>query len=113
MSEKNLARVTGASAGIGVELARLLASKGFNLMLLARNRNKLEVLAGELKTAHCIQVTVVAADLGEPDAPQAVCDELLQKGIQVNFLVNNASKRASQRPAFMITGNCCRSMFSL
>ena len=90
MSEKNLARVTGASAGIGVELARLLASKGFNLMLLARNRNKLEVLAGELKTAHCIQVTVVAADLGEPDAPQAVCDELLQKGIQVNFLVNNA-----------------------
>ena len=90
MSEKKLALVTGASAGIGLELARLLAENGFNLVLLARSRHKLEELARELKTADGIQASVVAADLGEPDAPQAVFDELVQKGIQVDFLVNNA-----------------------
>ena len=90
MSERNLALVTGASGGIGLELARLLAEKGFNLVLLARSRNKLEELARELETAHGIQAAVVAADLSEPDAPQAVFDELLQKAIQVDLLVNNA-----------------------
>ena len=90
MSEKNLALVTGASGGIGLELARLLAENGFDLVLLARSRNKLEELARELKTAHGIQATVVAADLGEPDAPQAVFDELVQKRIEVDLLVNNA-----------------------
>ena len=59
-------------------------------MLLARSRNKLEELARELETAHGIQAAVVAADLSEPDAPQAVFDELLQKAIQVDLLVNNA-----------------------
>jgi putative NADH-flavin reductase len=67
MSERNLALVTGASGGIGLELARLLAEKGFNLVLLARSRNKLEELARELKTAHGIKAAVVAADLSEPD----------------------------------------------
>ena len=68
MSERNFALVTGASGGIGLELARLLAEKGYNLVLLARSRNKLEELARELETAHGIQATVVAADLSEPDA---------------------------------------------
>jgi short-subunit dehydrogenase len=93
MSERNLALVTGASGGIGLELARLLAEKGFNLVLLARSRNKLEELARELETAHGIQAAVVAADLSEPDAPQAVFDELLQKAIQVDLQVNNAAAR--------------------
>jgi hypothetical protein len=52
-------------------------------VLLARSRNKLEELARELETVHGIQVAVVAADLSEPDAPQAVFDELLQKALEI------------------------------
>ena len=63
MSERNFALITGASGGIGLELARILAEKGFNLLLLARSRNKLEELARELETAHGIQAAVLVAGL--------------------------------------------------
>lgn len=86
---KKLTLVTGASGGIGSNLRDFSRRTDLTWCCL-RSRNKLEDLATELKAAHAFEVTVVAADLGEPDAPQAVFDELLQKGIQVDLLVNNA-----------------------
>ena len=84
------ALVTGASAGIGQELARVLAANRFSLVLLARSRDKLRDLARELKADHGTNVTIIAADLAEPGAPQAVFDSLKEAGTQVDLLVNNA-----------------------
>src|SRR5437879_7206708 len=89
-NERRCALVTGASGGIGLELARVLAAHRFDLVLLARSRDKLELLARELKADHGAGVTVVPADLSEPGAPQAVFDTLNDAGIQVDLLVNNA-----------------------
>jgi short-subunit dehydrogenase len=82
--------ITGASAGIGAELARLFAADKSNLVLVARRREKLEELAAELRGKEGIDVRVVAADLGRADAPQAVVDELAAEKITIDVLVNNA-----------------------
>lgn len=84
------ALVTGASAGIGQELARVLAANKFDLVLLARSRDKLQELANELSTAHGVRTTVASADLGEPGAAQAVFRAVQDAGTQVDLLVNNA-----------------------
>jgi len=84
------ALITGASGGIGLELARVLAANGFNLVLLARSRDKLEDLARELGAQHGTRVTIVPADLSEPGAAQAVFDSLTDAGVQIDLLVNNA-----------------------
>src|SRR6516164_9895875 len=84
------ALVTGASGGIGLELARVLAANRFNLVLLARSRDKLEDLARELEARHGTKVTIVPADLSEPGAAQAVFDSLTDAGVQIDLLVNNA-----------------------
>lgn len=89
-NEGQCALVTGASAGIGLELARVLAANRFSLVLLARNRDKVQELARELKTSHATKVTIVAADLSEPAAPEAVFDSLKSAGVRVDLLVNNA-----------------------
>ena len=87
---RQCALVTGASGGIGLELARILAENQFDLVLLARSRDKLQALAGELKAAHGINVTIAPADLSEPNAAQAVFEALNGGGVQVDLLVNNA-----------------------
>ena len=84
------ALVTGASAGIGQELARVLAANRLNLVLLARSRDKMQDLARELKADHGTNVTILAADLAEPGAPQAAFDALKDAGTQIDLLVNNA-----------------------
>ena len=84
------ALITGASAGIGRELARLAARDGHNLVLVARRRDRLEELAGELTGAHSVAVTVIAADLGDPASPQSIAESVRSAGIDVDFLVNNA-----------------------
>src|SRR6516162_11269618 len=84
------ALVTGASGGIGLELARVLAANGFNLVLLARSRDKLEDLARELGAQHGTRVTIVPSDLGEPGAAQAIFDSLNDARVQIDLLVNNA-----------------------
>ena len=83
------ALVTGASAGIGVALARELAGHGAKLILTARRKDRLETLAAEL-AAKGTEVRIVVADLNDPAAPQQIYDATEGAGIPVDILINNA-----------------------
>ena len=82
--------MTGASGGIGLELARELAANGFDLVLVARRRDKLQELADRIAAEHGVAAKVIAADLAEPSAPQAVFDAVAEAGLRIDVLVNNA-----------------------
>jgi short-subunit dehydrogenase len=84
------ALVTGASAGIGRELARLFARDRVALALVARRRDRLEELAVELRDLGAPSVLVIAQDLGDPAGPARVESELSAAGLEVEQLVNNA-----------------------
>jgi short-subunit dehydrogenase len=84
------ALVTGASSGIGREIARVLAVRGYALVITARRRERLDDLAAELERAHGTEVTVVAADLSDPGGPTAVFDAVTDLSLDVDVLVNNA-----------------------
>ena len=86
---RQTALITGASSGIGLELARLFAAGGYDLVLVARSADKLEELAGELRK-HGGAVRVLAKDLAKPESPEEVFQELEAAGIAVDVLVNNA-----------------------
>ena len=93
MSTERAARwalVTGASAGIGAAFAREFATRGINLVLTARRRDRLDELAAELKSGHAVQVECVVADLADPQAPARLCAEIARRGIAVDTLINNA-----------------------
>jgi len=81
--------VTGASAGIGEAFARALAARGFDLVLVARDRSRLERLAVELRNAGAVQVDVVAADLTKP-ADLARVEDVARHTATLTLLVNNA-----------------------
>lgn len=87
---KNTALITGASSGIGFELARIHAEKGGDLVLVARSQNKLEALANELRQQHQVTVTVLAEDLSEADSAARIFAQTEQLGIQIDTLINNA-----------------------
>lgn len=86
---KTTALITGASNGIGLELAKEHAKHGGNLVLVARNRQKLEELAKELEKAGS-KVYIIAKDLSKTDAAQEVYDEVKKQNIQIDYLINNA-----------------------
>lgn len=88
MSAKELVLVTGASAGIGHEIALVFAGHGHDLVLVARSRDKLEALATEVREKHGRTATVIAMDLTEPGAPQRLFERV--RGLGVDILVNNA-----------------------
>ncbi|UWZ82000.1 SDR family NAD(P)-dependent oxidoreductase [Occallatibacter riparius] len=83
------ALVTGASAGIGVALARELGSHGAKLILTARRKERMEALAAELR-GRGVEVLIVAADLNYPAAPRQIYDATEGAGISVDILINNA-----------------------
>lgn len=84
------ALVTGASSGLGAELARQLAARSHDLVLTARRRERLEALAAELRGRHGIDVLVIPCDLGAPGGPGEILATLEGKGIVPTILVNNA-----------------------
>jgi short-subunit dehydrogenase len=84
------ALITGASAGIGMALARELAAGGTNLVLTARRRDRLTGLAGELSAKHDVRTLVCVADLAQPLGPQEIFAFTEEKNIAIDLLVNNA-----------------------
>lgn len=85
------ALVTGASGGIGLELAKLLAQDNYNLILVARGTEKLSAFAHELQNGFGIVARPVALDLTTPSAPHVLYARLQREGVDVNILVNNAA----------------------
>ena len=84
------ALVTGASGGIGEELARLFAAERWDLVLVARSKSRLESLASELASKHGTQARAIAIDLAAPGAAEGLHAELTSENVQVDALVNNA-----------------------
>jgi hypothetical protein len=84
------ALITGASAGIGVALAKELAAGGANLVLTARRQARLEELASELTAKHKIKTSVFAADLVDVTAPEEIYAFTRAQGIDIQLLINNA-----------------------
>lgn len=84
------ALITGASAGIGYELSKVFADNGYDLILVARNKQQLEQLADEILAGNDIRVTVIAKDLSHHDAAQWLYDEVVGQALNVDVLVNNA-----------------------
>lgn len=84
------ALVTGASAGIGRDLARVLAREGFDLVLVARREDRLREVARALEAAHGVRARVLAQDLARPEAPKAIFDATEGTGQRIDVLVNNA-----------------------
>jgi short-subunit dehydrogenase len=82
--------ITGASSGIGLELAKCFAADGCKLILVARNKEALENLAEELRGRNKIEVIVLPADLSFPETPKRIFQELSAQKIFVDVLVNNA-----------------------
>jgi hypothetical protein len=84
------ALVTGASAGIGLELAKQLAAGGTNLVLTARRLDRLDALAKELASKHGVRTEILSADLTDANAAEAIFQFTSEKKIEVELLVNNA-----------------------
>jgi len=90
MSGREVALVTGASMGIGKELAKIFAAEGHDVVLVARSEDKLQSLARELEDAHNITAHVMPADLTDPSAPADIFARLGSFDIELDYLVNNA-----------------------
>lgn len=90
------ALITGASAGIGEEFARVLAHDGFDLVLVARRRERLDALAAALAREHGVRVHVLPDDLSDPQAPVRIQGALAQLDLHIDMLVNNAGAGIKQ-----------------
>jgi len=89
-SASTAALVTGASSGIGADLARDLAGRGHHVVLVARRADRLEALATELRDAHGVRAETVACDLTDPEATAALPGRVEALGLTVDILINNA-----------------------
>ncbi|MGB9198177.1 MAG: SDR family oxidoreductase [Terriglobales bacterium] len=90
MPDRKTALITGASFGIGLELARIFAREGHDLVLVARSGDKLRQLASELEKAHGTRSLILAVDLSDPGASAYILDQTTRANIAVDILVNNA-----------------------
>ena len=88
--QRQTALVTGGSGGIGIELAKVLARNGYDVVLVARNRDALEAAAGQIEGKHEVKAHVFAADLRRREAPQSISDFLHNENIPIEIVVNNA-----------------------
>lgn len=89
-NDSKTALITGASSGIGTELARIHAERGGDLVLVARRQDRLEALKADLETAHGIRAHFIVKDLARPEAVAEIHDELTSRGVTIDYLINNA-----------------------
>jgi short-subunit dehydrogenase len=89
-SEGSTALITGASSGIGTELARSLARRGYDVTLVARRKERLDALAEELREAYGVRVDAIACDVAEAGSRAELAADLSSRGLTVEILVNNA-----------------------
>jgi hypothetical protein len=82
--------ITGASAGIGTQLARVFAAKGHRLALVARRADRLAALAGEITAKGGAAPIVIACDLQLPDCGDRIAEAIIAEGVEVEYVVNNA-----------------------
>jgi len=82
--------ITGASAGIGLEFAKIFAKEKYDLVITARNETKLNELANEIKNKNNVKVNVLAIDLSKQNAGERIFNELKNENIVIDILVNNA-----------------------
>lgn len=87
---RRLVLVTGASSGIGAALATIYAEQGWDLVITARREDRLEALSTDIKRRFGAQVTIIAADLADPQTPAVLHNRILAQGRTVDALVNNA-----------------------
>ena len=90
--QQKYALVTGATSGIGYELARLFAQDHYNLVMVARSQEELEKTASEFQQQYGIEVVPIAKDLFKRESPFEIYDEVKAKGIQIDVLVNDAGQ---------------------
>ncbi|MCC9134836.1 SDR family NAD(P)-dependent oxidoreductase [Pontibacter silvestris] len=91
-NNQKYALVTGATNGIGYELAKQFAQNQYNLLIVARSQEELDKTASEFKQQFGTEVVTIAKDLSLRESPFEVCNEIKAKGIQVDALVNNAGQ---------------------
>lgn len=84
------ALITGASAGLGKEFARIHASKGGNLYIVARRKALLDEIAGEIQEKYKVKVKIIVKDITEPDAAETIIQEVKSQGDFIDYLINNA-----------------------
>ncbi|MBD3318266.1 MAG: SDR family NAD(P)-dependent oxidoreductase [Chitinivibrionales bacterium] len=89
-TQRKTALITGASSGIGKELATIHAEQGGDLVVVARGKEALEGLKNDLETKHSINVYILIKDLSDSQAPGRIYDEVKEKGLTVDYLMNNA-----------------------
>jgi short-subunit dehydrogenase len=89
-SSGKTALITGASAGLGLEFAKLVAEDGHDLVLVARREERLRALAAELTARHGVTVTVLGMDLAQRSTPKQIAEAVQAAGITVDYLINNA-----------------------
>lgn len=87
---KNVAFITGASSGLGKEFAKIHASQGGDVIVVARREERLNTLKKEIEDTYGTNVMVIAKDLTSPSAPKEIYEQVNKAGIQVNYLINNA-----------------------
>lgn len=87
---KNVALITGASSGIGREFANIHAERKGDLIVVARRKEKLKELKSELESKHGVKVEVIEKDLSVPGSAKELFDKVQAKGIEVEYLINNA-----------------------
>jgi uncharacterized protein len=90
LTSTSTALVTGASAGIGAEIAKLLAARGYTLVLVARRKERLLALARQLNEQHGVRVETISADLSKPTPRGRIPGRIEELGLDVEILVNNA-----------------------
>lgn len=87
---KKLALITGASSGIGKELARIHAERGGDLIIVARREDKLAGLKKEIQSEHKVKVMTISKDLSKSGSAKELYDEVRKKRLHVDYLINNA-----------------------